>query len=45
MRNYERTESANEQELICYDCAKKLINAFPRLLENASGGYADIRKL
>jgi NAD(P)-dependent dehydrogenase (short-subunit alcohol dehydrogenase family) len=28
-----------------YDCAKKLINAFPRLLENASGGYADIRKL
>ena len=28
-----------------YDCAKKLINVFPCLLENASGEYADIRKL
>lgn len=28
-----------------YECAKKLIDAFPRLLENESGGYADIRKL
>ena len=24
MRNYERTESANEQELICYDCVEKV---------------------
>lgn len=28
-----------------YECAKKLIEAFPRLLEKESGGYADIRKL
>jgi len=28
-----------------YECAQKLIHAFPRLLENESGGYADIRKL
>lgn len=28
-----------------YECAKKLIHAFPRLLENESGEYADIRKL
>ena len=28
-----------------YECAKRLIDAFPRLLENESGGYADIRKL
>lgn len=28
-----------------YECAQKLIHAFPRLLEKESGGYADIRKL
>ena len=28
-----------------YECAQKLIHTFPRLLENESGGYADIRKL
>lgn len=28
-----------------YECAKKLVDAFPRLLEKESGGYADIRKL
>jgi NAD(P)-dependent dehydrogenase (short-subunit alcohol dehydrogenase family) len=28
-----------------YECAQKLIHVFPRLLENESGGYADIRKL
>ena len=28
-----------------YECAKKLIEAFPLLLEKESGGYADIRKL
>ena len=28
-----------------YECAKKLVDAFPRLLDKESGGYADIRKL